>query len=276
MLINQNLSNNIYYKDNYIKLTGPKFALINPNYFLDRKKKIKKKKSSKKSLSILVSMGLTDPYNLTIPVIKSISEIDEKINIHLTLNKKILNQKKLNFKLNELNIRNKLHIHDNLTYLGKLMIKCDLCVGTLGVSSWERCSVGIPTIGIQVSKNQNQILKTLNASGLETNLKRTDKSLLLNLKEIFKNIYKNQNYLRKMTLSSYSLCDGNGVTKVGMLSLNFFNEFHKDRISFQIFNKELHINDEKFTDLLCFFKKNLVGFLKISFNLIQKKIRNNL
>ena len=41
-------------------------------------------------------MGLTDPYNLTIPVIKSISEIDEKIIIHLTLNKKILNQKKLN------------------------------------------------------------------------------------------------------------------------------------------------------------------------------------
>ena len=33
LLINQNLSNNIYYKDNYIKLTGPKFALINPNYF---------------------------------------------------------------------------------------------------------------------------------------------------------------------------------------------------------------------------------------------------
>ena len=127
-------------------------------------------------------MGLTDPYNLTIPVIKSISEIDEKINIHLTLNKKILNQKKIKFKLNELNIRNKLYIHDNLTYLGKLMIKCDLCVGTLGVSSWERCSVGIPTIGIQVSKNQNQILKTLNASGLETNLKRTDKSLL-NLKK---------------------------------------------------------------------------------------------
>ena len=93
MLINQNLSNNIYYKDNYIKLTGPKFALINPNYFLDRKIKKIKKKSSKKSLSILVSMGLTDPYNLTIPVIKSISEIDEKIIIHLTLNKKILNQK---------------------------------------------------------------------------------------------------------------------------------------------------------------------------------------
>ena len=125
----------------------------------------------------------------------------------------------------------------------------------------------------KVSKNQNQILKTLNASGLETNLKRTDKSLLLNLKEIFKNIYKNQNYLREMTLCSYSLCDGNGVTKVGMLSLNFFNEFHKDRISFQIFNKELHINDEKFTTYYVFFKKNLVGFLKISFNLIQKKIR---
>ena len=42
-------------------------------------------------------MGFTDPYKLSVPVIKLISKIDEK-NIHLTLNKGFLNNEiKLNY-----------------------------------------------------------------------------------------------------------------------------------------------------------------------------------
>ena len=271
-LINQNLNNRIIYKKNYIKLTGPMFALINPNYSLDRLKIDSDYKNLNKSYNILVSMGFTDPYKLSVPVIKVISEIDPNINIHLTLNKAVFKINEINYQITKLNIKNKIFIYDDLTYLGKLMIKCDLCIGTLGVSSWERCSVGLPTIGIQVSTNQNQIFKTLNNAELKLNLKRNNKSLFSDLEEILRNTYKNISFLKKMRLKSLELCDGNGVSRVGMLSLNYFDDFIKNQISLKLPNEELSKNNNEFTEYNVYLSKKLVGSLKINASYKLKNI----
>ena len=71
------------------------------------------------------------------------------------------------------------------------MIKCDLCIGTLG---FPKDVVGLPTIGIQVSINQNQIFKTLNNAELKLNSKG-NKSLVY-FSEILRNTYKNISFLK--------------------------------------------------------------------------------
>lgn len=60
----------------------------------------------------------------------------------------------------------KITLHEGLPSLAPLMIKADLAIGAGGVTSWERCCLGLPSIVITLAENQRPIARELDRLGL--------------------------------------------------------------------------------------------------------------
>ena len=104
----------------------------------------------------MISFGLTDPLKLTMPIILEILKINKNFIFHVPLLKKTIDENKLIFHTTKMNLHENIIFYDNLEYLGQLMLKSDFCIGSLGTSTWERCCLGLPTLGIMTNDNQKQ------------------------------------------------------------------------------------------------------------------------
>ncbi len=56
--------------------------------------------------------------------------------------------------------------HFNTDRMGELMAAADLAIGAGGVATWERCSLGLPTLAICTAENQKQQIITAACDGL--------------------------------------------------------------------------------------------------------------
>lgn len=57
-------------------------------------------------------------------------------------------------------------LHTDLPSLATLMVRADLAIGAAGVTSWERCCLGLPSVVITVADNQRPIAAELDRRGL--------------------------------------------------------------------------------------------------------------
>jgi spore coat polysaccharide biosynthesis predicted glycosyltransferase SpsG len=103
--------------------------------------------------SILITMGGSDIHNLSVPLIKSISQAypDTFLNVisgPFSLNKDDVMQMH----------SNNIHIHSSLNaqQMCDLMKKSDVAISAGGQTLYELASLAIPTIAIQVIDNQNE------------------------------------------------------------------------------------------------------------------------
>ena len=142
-------------------LVGPKFALISNKFDYYRNKSIQKRSDSKsfilknKNFFILISLGLYDKKKLLPILVDTLSKM-KNANILVatssecqTLSKlKKLCQKYKNFSL-----------HLDSKNMAELMLKADVCIGAAGMSMWERCCMGIPSLTITIAKNQQKVTK---------------------------------------------------------------------------------------------------------------------
>lgn len=129
-------------------LLGPKYALLQNQYGLLRKATSRLRRPVRK---ILVSLGGSDPYNLTGTVANLILEGCPEIQLDLVVGPAFAHGDsiKREFSKNPFVI-----IHEGLTTLAPLMAETDLMVGTGGTSSWERLALAVPSITLVVADNQ--------------------------------------------------------------------------------------------------------------------------
>lgn len=79
-------------------------------------------------------------------------------------------------------------VHEFLPSLAQLMIRADLAIGAAGASSWERLCLGLPSLVVTLSDNQQRIAEGLHANGLAKWLGHADavsvESLVENLRPL--------------------------------------------------------------------------------------------
>ena len=140
---------------NCIRLMGPSYALINPVYSKFKKKYIKQKISN-----IFVFFGGSDQNLLTEKVLDILSsEKFNKYQINVVIG---LNNNRYSKIKSKFNKKKNLKIFYNLNNLADLMKKSDLAIGALGINTWERMCVGLPTLVISSGSDQNIFAEYLN------------------------------------------------------------------------------------------------------------------
>ena len=92
------------------------------------------------------------------------------------------------------------------------MNKADLAIGAGGISTWERCFTGLPSIAIIISKNQEEGIIELSKKNCLINLGKSGK--------VTKNDYLNtimnleSKKLSQMSRECMKLVDGKGTIRV--------------------------------------------------------------
>ena len=197
-------------------LVGPKFALISNKFDYYRNKSIQKRSDSKsfilknKNFFILISLGLYDKKKLLPILVDTLSKMKNATILVATSSEcqtlsklKKLCQKYKNFSL-----------HLDSKNMAELMLKADVCIGASGMSMWERCCMGIPSLTITIAKNQQKVTKQVTNLNISKQLRI---SVLKNKKKLLKTISDfiySPKKLQQLSENSYKICDGKGTDKV--------------------------------------------------------------
>ncbi|MEF2968097.1 UDP-2,4-diacetamido-2,4,6-trideoxy-beta-L-altropyranose hydrolase [Paenibacillus sp. M1] len=172
VIIDQNLYANLEKRyrslipEHCIPMLGPNYSLIREEFF-EVADQIQERDECK---NILVSFGGSDP-------------TDELGKVLSALEKDVLQLKKFNFhvvagpanprqsQLQELckNIPN-VCFYPQVNQMAKFLLNMDLAIGAGGISLWERCFMGVPSIVIIVADNQEEAVLEAAKKGLAWNL----------------------------------------------------------------------------------------------------------
>jgi UDP-2,4-diacetamido-2,4,6-trideoxy-beta-L-altropyranose hydrolase len=152
------------------KLLGPEYILLRPE-FIEASKEAKKRDGIVKRF--LIFFGGSDPTNETLKTLQAIQKLYEgpmlTADIHIDV---VVGQANPNHKIiQEICSTNPgLHYHCQIDYMAQLMKNADLSIGAGGVTMWERCYLGVPSITIIVAENQLESTKAVSERGAIWNL----------------------------------------------------------------------------------------------------------
>jgi UDP-2,4-diacetamido-2,4,6-trideoxy-beta-L-altropyranose hydrolase len=163
IILNQNIgSNHFHYscKHDTKKLLGTDYVMLRSEFLMN--KNIKPPLPSK-AQNILVTMGGSDPDNMTLKILHAIDKIDDP-----DLNFKVIvgpDNPNMDTLLNaSQNKPGKINLVTNAN-MPKMMAWADLCLTAGGSTCWELCFMKVPLMIITLAENQIELTTRLNKAG---------------------------------------------------------------------------------------------------------------
>lgn len=193
-------------------LCGATYALLRPDFAAMRETSLRNK--TRETVShILISMGGSDPDNITQDILRILSDfpLPEECKVTVVVGA----QSQYFDSLNEFarTLPFPCEILYNVSDMAALMASCDLAIGAAGSTSWERCCMGLPTIMIVLADNQKLVAQKLENSGAAFVLETPD--VIESEISQYINVLLSDPHLRKtMSMRSSLIVDGLGSEKV--------------------------------------------------------------
>jgi UDP-2,4-diacetamido-2,4,6-trideoxy-beta-L-altropyranose hydrolase len=217
-LLDQTLNRN---KQEYQSLTpfkcdyfvGSEYTILRQEFTESREAAYKKRALIKEQtqFNILIHLGSIDPDNITLLALKALEKIRNigKVDIVLTSMSPHLN--KVRAYLADTLLQCELHVDSQ--EVAKLMLNADCCIGASGTTSWERCTLGLPSIVIVYADNQKDIALALEQAGGASYIGQAD---TINIKQLYNKLSEilNAKTLSVMSEKAFSVCDGKGLTQL--------------------------------------------------------------
>ena len=201
-----------YVESNCRLLLGTGYALLRPEFSQLRKTSLTRRYGSNKVRKVLVSMGLTDPVDLTSMVLSALKKSNLELDIDVVLGANAPYLSKVREQINHIELSVNLHVDTD--YMDRIMLEADIAIGASGSTSWERCCVGLPSLLCITADNQIEIAKQLSMSGAAMLLGEHDKIDSQLIARKLCEICENTSIRQEMTLKSSEIIDGLGVFRV--------------------------------------------------------------
>ena len=206
------------------QLLGPKYALLRPE-FKNERKKVRIRRQLRR---ILISFGGSDDINETEKVLKRISILGSRYKFDVVVGKS--NPHKSSVK----QICEKLPsatFHYDVKNMAHMMRRADLSLGGGGISTWERCCMGLPTIVSILSEDQSKLTKEIAKKKVVINLGRAEKLNGLDYTKAIERM--NPKKLENISKKCLRITDGMGLDrvtrKIFQLEYNRKNHCHKSK-----------------------------------------------
>jgi UDP-2,4-diacetamido-2,4,6-trideoxy-beta-L-altropyranose hydrolase len=216
LLLDQNLGRDVSDYDrltpkNCLRLIGPQYALLRPEFSQLRERSLQRRKHSELK-RILISLGGVDKTNVTGHVLDALANTplpaDTELDIIMGASAPYLDEvrqqaKRLPFKAT---------VNVNVSDMAERMCLADFSIGAAGSTSWERCCLGLPTVIVFLADNQASGGKALEAAGAALTIdepKAVRAILPAALAEV--SIPKN---LQRMSYAATAITEGKGASSV--------------------------------------------------------------
>lgn len=165
-LLDQNLIRDLHGRyadkvaDDCELLLGPTYALLQPQYSeLHDRLPLRDGRVRR----ILIYFGGADADNLTgLAISACLALAPRSVDIDVVANPKSPHIESLR---EQVRGHERIALHESLPSLAALMANADLAIGAAGVTSWERCCVGLPSLVVTLAENQRPIADELNRQG---------------------------------------------------------------------------------------------------------------
>ncbi len=214
LLLDQNFTINVNCYDEIVpaqcvKLVGAEYTLIRPQ-FRDAREGLRERNGRIKR--ILVFMGGTDASNETCKVLRGIRRLNRPdiatdvvigaSNIHAGEVEALAAQ-----------IPNVI-CYNRVENMAELMVSSDLSIGASGTTTWERCSVGLPSLVIIAANNQKDIAGNLSKNGIVINLGWFEDVKEKDIASALEDLLDKPDTIRQMSLKSMEVVDALGTGRV--------------------------------------------------------------
>ncbi|WP_259596104.1 UDP-2,4-diacetamido-2,4,6-trideoxy-beta-L-altropyranose hydrolase [Clostridium botulinum] len=208
LIINQNIGAEDLIYDvpkNSKLLLGIKYLMLREEFRVVSYRNI-----NKRILNIMITIGASDFNGITNIICKYVKELEYEF--HIVVGPAFKNENIC--ELMELSEKYKnIKLYFNVDMV-KLMSLCDLAISACGSTLYELAVCGVPTIGVIVAENQEQVSMNLQNCGVIINLgwyNKLNKEFYCRcIKYLDKNIKKRI----KMNYNAHKLIDGNGVARI--------------------------------------------------------------
>lgn len=106
------------------------------------------------------------------------------------------------------------HLDLDDTALGSILLDCDLAVGAAGISAYERCLAGLPSVTIQIADNQASMMRGLNEAGAAIAAGTLADVSQAGLVEIVRSLAADPARRAELSVQSRTMIDGRGVERI--------------------------------------------------------------
>jgi len=145
-----------------LQLLGPEYALLRKE-FREVRQRIREHDGS--IHKVFIFFGGVDLSNMTGRVLEAIIEMNsvDDFSIDVVIGSTNPHRENIEFICNS---SEKFFLHIQIENMARMMADADLCIGSGGTITWERCCLGLPAIAWPVAENQKELLKDCAKAGL--------------------------------------------------------------------------------------------------------------
>lgn len=152
-----------------IKLLGPQYLLMRPE-FASARQTLKRDFSAVRR--ILVNFGGMDEANLSLRALQAIQSLNiVGLMVDVVIGQSNPHRTTLQ---QEIDGVPGITLHVQTDRMAELICAADLAIGASGASTWERCSLGLPTLALVLADNQREAAGELGEAGIIVNLGESD------------------------------------------------------------------------------------------------------
>ena len=173
---------------------------------------------------ILVSLGATDPANLTAFALGGIVRSGLKPAVEIVLGPVAPHREEVRAQAAALDLD--VTVHEGLEDLADPMSRADLAIGAAGITSWERCCLGLPSVLVVTAGNQRETAEALERAGAAVSLGWHSAVGPERIAAAVLELDRDPARRARMGAKAAALCDGRGARRVGMEILS--NETARD------------------------------------------------
>lgn len=195
-----------------IIMCGSKYALLRPEFVALRPFSLMRR-NSPLLRRLLISMGGVDRDNVTSYVLQALLTCQLPSNCRITVAMGPTTPWLLDIQNKAKGMPWMTQVLIGASNMAELMAESDLAIGAAGMTSWERCCLGLPTILLTLAENQRYTALRLEESGA-AKLIRFEKDLSFQLKQILDSFTKDKTQLWHMSKRAASLVDGLGIQNI--------------------------------------------------------------
>ncbi len=192
-------------------LTGPAHALVGPRFALLRAESVRRRHNPRLR-QILISMGGVDARDAASATLDCLDAApwDRELAITVVMGRHAPALERVRSRAARMRAR--VEVVVDVRDMAERMLACDLAIGGVGGTAWERCTLGVPTIAVVLADNQLAGARALGDAGAALVIER-ESDLRRALPEQLERA-RDPRVLAELSRRAAELTDGCGASRV--------------------------------------------------------------
>jgi UDP-2,4-diacetamido-2,4,6-trideoxy-beta-L-altropyranose hydrolase len=189
-------------------LLGPAYATLRRS-FLAKRSEALSRRDRRQVGHILVSLGATDPKNITCGVLDALLPLPDGVTVSVILSSAAMHLDQVRQR-----VTGPVRLLTDVADMAALMAEADIAIGAAGASAYERTVLGLPAVVVMAADNQRGICDLLTNAEAAIALSCVGSDFGPRLGELVATLIEDAETRLRMARAAAALTDGAGATRV--------------------------------------------------------------